>query len=105
MYWPNSIKDTIQWFPFITVVEHTANILKPNKGLITSLLTVFSMFQLRLFDNKEDEEGKVVDIIDIRCINCNKETGLYLINSTIEEMITKFLLNAILHHVGMSWII
>ena len=44
-------------------------------------------------------------IISIRCINCNKETGLYLINKKIEETITKFVLNAILHHVGMSWII
>ena len=39
------------------------------------------------------------------CINCEKETGLYLVTSTLEEMITKFVLNEILHHVGMSWII
>ena len=51
------------------------------------------------------EEGKVFDVIFIKCINCNKETGFYIRNSTIEEMITKFLLNSILHHVGMSWII
>ena len=38
-------------------------------------------------------------------MNCNKETGLYLRNTTIEEMITKFVLNTILHHVVMSWII
>ena len=44
LYWPTSIKDTIQWFPFLAVMEHTANILKPNKGLITSLLKVFYMF-------------------------------------------------------------
>ena len=63
------------------------------------------MFQLRLFDYKEDKEGKFVDIIAIIWIICKKETGLYLRNSTIEEMITKFLLNEILHHVGMLWII
>ena len=34
MYWPNKIKDTIQWFPFITIMEHTTNILKPKQGLI-----------------------------------------------------------------------
>ena len=34
-----------------------------------------------------------------------KETGLYLRNSILEEMITKFVLNEILYHVGMSWII
>ena len=46
-----------------------------------------------------------MEAIVIRCINCKKETGLYLGTSTLEEIITKFLLNAILHHVGMLWII
>ena len=43
-YWTTSIKDTIQWFPFLAIIEHTANILEPNKWLIPSLLKVFSMF-------------------------------------------------------------
>ena len=34
-----------------------------------------------------------------------KKTGLYLRTSTFEEMITKFVLNKILHHVSISWII
>ena len=38
------------------------------------------MFQLRLFYDKQYEEGNILDIIAIRCINCNKETGLYLRN-------------------------
>ena len=81
-------------------MEHTANILKPNKGIITSLLKVFDTFELRLIDDNGE-----VEAISIRCINCKNETGLYLRNSTLEEMITKFLLNAILHHVVISWII
>ena len=60
------------------------------------------MFQCRLFDGRLDEEVSVVDIIAIRSINYNKETGLYLISSTIEEIITKFVLNAILHRAGLS---
>ena len=60
------------------------------------------MFQCRLFDGRLDEEVSVVNIIAIRCINYNKETGLYLISSKIEEIITKFVLNAILHRVGLS---
>ena len=44
-------------------------------------------------------------VIAIRCINCKKGTGLYLQNSTFKEMITKCLLNSILHRVGMLWII
>ena len=58
------------------------------------------MFELSLMDDKDE-----VEAIYIRCINCKKETGLYLITSKFEEMITKFVLNAILNHVGMLWII
>ena len=91
------MKYTIQWFPFSDIMEHTLNILKPNKVLIPSLFRVFPVFELRLFYDKDE-----VEIIAIRCINCKKEIGLYLINSTFEEMITKFVLNAIFHNVGMS---
>ena len=24
-HWPTSIKEKIQWFPFLTIMEHTAN--------------------------------------------------------------------------------
>ena len=41
LYRPTSIQYTIQWFTFITIMEHTENIIKPNKGLITSLLRIF----------------------------------------------------------------
>ena len=58
------------------------------------------MFKLRLIDNRDK-----VEAIAIRCISCKKEAGLYLGTFTLEEIISKFVLNAILHHVGMSWII
>ena len=58
------------------------------------------MFELRLI-----YDGDKVQAVDIRCINCKKETGLYLEKSTLEENISKYVLNAMLHHVGMSWII
>ena len=32
-YWSTPIKETIQWFPFLTFMEHTENIMK-KKGLI-----------------------------------------------------------------------
>ena len=47
-------------------------------------------------------------IVSLKCINCKKETGL---NSetrftwVYDEVIIKFVLNAMLQHVGMSWII
>ena len=48
-----------------------------------------------------------MDIIAISCINCGKETGLSMdiMNKNSKYIITEFLLNTLLHHVGMSWII
>ena len=45
-FWPTPIKDTIQWFTFLTIMEHTENIMEKNNGLISSLLTLFAMFEL-----------------------------------------------------------
>ena len=59
-------------------MEHNANILRPDKGLIPSLLNLFSMFELSLIYYIDK-----VGAIDIRCINCKKETGLYLVTSTL----------------------
>ena len=47
LYWPTTIKDTIQWVNFLTIMEHTANILNPKQGIITLLLKVYFMFELR----------------------------------------------------------
>ena len=44
-HWPTSIKETIKWFPFLTIMEHTANKMKNNNGLISSLLKVFAIFR------------------------------------------------------------
>ena len=49
-----------------------------------------------------------LNVFSLKCIHCKKETGL---NSetpftwVYDQVITKFVLNAMLHHVGMSWII
>ena len=72
LYWPTSIKYTIRWFPFITIMEHTENILNLNKGQIPSLLKVFDMFELRLIDDKDKVES-----IAIRCINCKKNRFIF----------------------------
>ena len=58
---------------------------------------VFAMFDLRLIGYIDKLEAMY-----IRCINCKQETGLYLRIAPLEEMITKCVLNSILHHVGMS---
>ena len=79
MYWPTSIKDTINWFPFIDIMEHTANIMKTNKGIIPSLLNTFVVFVLHFIGYKEH-----LEVLAIRCINFKKETGLYLQTETYE---------------------
>ena len=72
-----------------------------NNGLISSLLKEFAIFELHI----SYKEGNL-DVVSIKCINCKRETGLFLkINSLVfDDIIIKFVLNAILHHVGMSWI-
>ena len=48
-----------------------------------------------------------MDAVYLNCISCKRDTGLDSeINSWVfNEIINKFVLNAILHHIGMSWII
>ena len=45
--------------------------------------------------------------IAIRCSSCGKETmiDVDIMNTTYQYIITNFILNTILHHVGMLWII
>ena len=76
--------------------------MENNNGMISSLLKVFAMFEIRL----SYKEG-ILDIVSLKWINCKIETGLdsKSIPWIFDEVITKFLLNALFHHVGMSWII
>ena len=61
------------------------------------------MFEIRLSYGDED-----LDALSIKCINCRRETGLDSETSftwVYDEIVTKFVLNAMLRNVGMSWII
>ena len=50
---PTSIKDTIQWFHFLTIMEHTSNITEKNNGLIPSLLKVIPYLNYVLITTKK----------------------------------------------------
>ena len=53
-------------------------------------------------------EDKYLDSVSLKCINCKRETCLNQESSftwVYGEIITKFVINEMLHHVGMSWII
>ena len=69
--WPTSIKSTIQWFPFHSIMEHTVNIMQDDKHLISSFLKMFSMFEIRFSYGDKD-----VDTLSLKCINFKRETGL-----------------------------
>ena len=45
--------------------------------------------------------------MSIRCIHCGKETMISMdnMNTTYKDIITSFVLNTVLHHIGMFWII
>ena len=48
-----------------------------------------------------------LDVVSLKRINCKRETGLNAetpFSWVYDEVITKFLLNTMLHHFGMSWI-
>ena len=63
-HWPKSIKKKIQWFPFLTNMEHNT---PPKKGLISSFLKVFAMFEIRL-----SYEIEKLDVVYLKCINCKR---------------------------------
>ena len=72
-YWPTPIKQTIKWFTFLIIMEHTANKIETNNELISSLLKVFAMFELSL----SYKEGNL-DVLSLSCINCKREICLFL---------------------------
>ena len=65
------------------------------------------MFQMRFWYNNEHDDQNNVENVDIGCSNCEKETSLYIknMNTNYKDIISSFVLNAVLHHVGMSWIV
>ena len=64
---------------------------------------MFSVFEIRL------SVGDVnLDEVSLKCINCKRTTGLKKKSGFVEfndKIITPFLMNSMLHHVGMSWMI
>ena len=64
---------------------------------------MFPMLEIRLRYGEKD-----LDTLSLKCINCKRETCLDPETNftwVYDKIITKFVLNAMLHHVGMSWII
>ena len=58
-------------------MDHTAGSIETDISLITSLLKVFAMFQMRLFNYKHNEEENFAEATVIKCSNCDRSTGLF----------------------------
>ena len=52
-------------------MEHTAYKIQDDKGLISLVLKMFSMFKIHLSYGDKD-----LDNVSLNCINCKRETGL-----------------------------
>ena len=63
---PVSVKETIQWFPFLTIMKHTANKMEKNR-LVSSWLKVFDMFEIRL--SYKDEK---LDVVSLKVFDCKR---------------------------------
>ena len=101
-HWPASINNKM----LVSFSYHYGTYCKKMQEytrLISSLLNMFSMFEIRLSFG-----DKYLDALSINCINCKIETCLDSVTSFIwvyDKIVAKFVLNAMLHHVVMSWII
>ena len=84
-------------------MEYTGNVMQDDTHLTSSLLKMFSMFEILLSCGDDN-----LDKVCLKCVNCKKETGLNAetgFKEFYDEVITQFVLNSMLRHVGMSWII
>ena len=65
------------------------------------------MFQIRCWYNKGHDNQNKVEHIAIRCSNCEKKTDSSMddMNTEYNDITTSFVLNKVLHHIGMSRII
>ena len=46
-----------------------------------------------------------MEAVAIQCSNFYRNSGLYLKDKIFKEIFTQFVLNSVLYHVGLSWII
>ena len=66
-HWPESIKSTLKWIPFLEPTEYTGNVMQDDTHLTSSLLKMFSLFEIRLSCGDDN-----LDTLSLKCINCKK---------------------------------
>ena len=104
-YWKTRIIECIHRFTFLNTTEHNADNIETKTQLLPLLLKVFTIFNMCLCYDNEFFKENMVNNIGIRCSNCGRTTGLYMKYTNYKYMVTKFVLNSVLQHVGLSQII
>ena len=54
---------------------HVSNNMKETYYIIQDLLKVFSMFNIRIWYDKDKDKDNVPDNLQIKCTKCNKIVG------------------------------
>ena len=90
-------------------MDFTADKIENDINLFPSLLKFFTMFKIKCWWNKKekDDPKQTPEKFAIRYTSYGKETMIYLdiLETYYQEIITYFVLNTMLHHVGMIWMI
>ena len=101
--------ESLNWLPFLDIMEFTADSINNDKNILPSLLKFFTMFKIKCWWNKKEKDDlkQTVEKFAIIYSHCGKETmiDVDLLENDYQEIITTFVLNKMLHHVGMLWII
>ena len=65
------------------------------------------MSQIHFWYEKESDNHNDVNIIAVSCSNCVEKTGLYMDNmdTKYKYIVSVYVLNTLLPHAGMSWIV
>ena len=66
------MKEVINWFPFLNIMEYTENRIDNEITLLLSSLKTFPMFQMRFWYDKEPDDQNGVKVIAIRCSSFGK---------------------------------
>ena len=90
-------------------MDFTSDKINNDKNIFLSLLKFFTMFKIDCWGNNKckDDQKQTLEKVAREFSNCGKETmiDLYLLETNYQEIITNFVSNTMLHHVGMIWII
>ena len=55
-YWPTSIKEFINWFTFMNIMEYTTDRIDNEITLLPPLMKMFSIFQMRFWYDKDPDD-------------------------------------------------